>query len=245
MISKFSWLGVGLCAIVSLTGTRSYASSIDFGSCTEIVNPALPAPPVVCYSGGAGTSQIKYSVDGVWVTATGFKNPVVPGSTNDGSEELYVKKTASPGETGLGTMIDAADHEITDKVFVSLDFSDLWARHIGYAQLTISSLQDGEDFELCQGNAQGSMGVLTSCITASGVGNTFGRTIPISWGASNKIFGIRGHGDEGADVLLQGITFATPSPTPEPTSMLLFGTGIATVIVKGRRHNDKKQAAAN
>jgi hypothetical protein len=61
-------------------------------------------------------------------------------------------KNGGLGETGLGTVIDVADHEITDMDFVNLDLSNLWAHGISSAQLTIESLQTGEGFKLCQGN---------------------------------------------------------------------------------------------
>jgi hypothetical protein len=245
MFTKFSWLGIGLCAAVSLAGTLSYGSSIDFGSCAEIVNPAPPAAAVKCPNQDAGTSQITYSNGGLSVTAWGFKNPVLPGPGNSGTENLYVKISApGSGETGLGTIIDTADHEITDMDFVNLDFSNLWMQGVSSAMLTVESLQAGEAFSLCQGNVLGTMGV--SCMAPQGAGSLID-TIPISWGANNNMFGIQGistTGVSGPDVLVQGITFNTPLPSPppvpEPASLLLFGSGIVALAVRKRRRNNKQ-----
>jgi hypothetical protein len=235
MFRRFTWLGIGLCAAVSLAGTLSYGNSIDFGSCAQIVTPG-----VVCPNADAGTSQIKYTNGGLSVTATGFLNPVPPSTTNAGREDLYVKQSVS-GENGLGTVIDTADHEITDMDFVNLDFSNLWAHGISSAQLTIESLQTGEGFKLCQGNLLGSMGTM-NCTTGFETGTTLTDILTISWGATNNMFGIQGFsstGVSGPDALVQGITF-NPPPVPEPASLLLFGSGVVALAVKKRRRNIKQ-----
>jgi hypothetical protein len=184
---------------------------------------------VVCPNADATKSQITYSNGGLSVTTTGFLNA-------GGRENLYVKN-GGPGETGLGTIIDPADHEITADDFVNLDFSNLWANGISSAQLTIESLQSGEDFKLCQGNVLGALGV--SCVTGGQIGNTADNTVNISWGASNTMFGIQGYGISGADVLVDGITFNTPTPppppVPEPASLLLFGSGLVALAVRRKR----------
>jgi PEP-CTERM motif len=149
-------------------------------------------------------------------------------------------KNGGPGETGLGTVIDVADHEITDMDFVNLDLSNLWAPGISSAQLTIESLQTGEGFKLCQGNLVGSMGTM-NCTTGFEMGTTLNDTITISWGASNNMFGIQGFsstGVSGPDALVQGITF-DPPPVPEPASLLLFGSGIDALAVRKRSRNSK------
>jgi hypothetical protein len=160
MFVRLNWLGIVLCAAVSLAGATSYANqvTINFGDCTQITTSG-----VACPNTDAGTSQITYSHGGLSVTATGFLNPVPPSTTNYGRENLYVKQGGA-GETGLGTVIDVADHEITDMDFVNLDFSNLWAHGISTALITIESLQTGEDFKICQGNTLGSSGVVASCV---------------------------------------------------------------------------------
>jgi PEP-CTERM motif len=238
MFLRLNWLGIGLCAAVSLIGATSYANqvTINFGDCTQI----SASTPALCPNQDAGTSQITYTNGGLSVTATGFLNPVSSSTANNGREDLYVKQGGA-GETGLGTVVDLADHEITDMDFVNLDFSNLWAHGISSAQITIESLQTGEDFKICQGNTLGSLGVVASCVTGAQIGTTVDNTVTLTWGASNNMFGIQGYttsGVSGPDVLVQGITFT--SPTPEPASVLLFGTGLASFIVKGRRRKAKK-----
>jgi hypothetical protein len=200
---------------------------------------------VTCPNANAGKSQIVYSNGGLSVTATGFLNPVAPSTTNNGRENLYVKQGGA-GETGLGTIIDAADHEITDMDFVNLDFSNLWAHGISSALITIESLQTGEDYKLCQGNTLGTIG--GSCVYGTQTGSTADITFGISWGATNNMFGIQGYDapSVGADVLVQGITFNTPPPVPpvpEPASLLLFGSGMIALAVKKMRRGSKQTEA--
>jgi hypothetical protein len=64
-------------------------------------------------------------------------------------------------------------------------------------------------------------------------------TIPISWDQYTDVFGIQGTGVAGADVFVEGLT--VPSPTPEPASFLLFGTGIASIVVKAKRRSAKQE----
>jgi hypothetical protein len=159
------------------------------------------------------------------------------GFLNAGSRENLYIKNGGAGETGLGTVIDPDDHEITADDFVSIDVSNLWMNGISSAQLTIESLQTGEDFKLCQGSVLGVMG--GNCLTGGQIGNTADDTVNISWGASSTMFGIQEYGISGADVLVDGITFNTPipppPPVPEPVSLLLFGSGLVALAVKRKR----------
>jgi hypothetical protein len=238
MFSRFTWLGMSLCAAVSFAGTLSYGNSIDFSNCTQIASSG-----VTCPNADAGKSQIVYSNGGLSVTATGFLNPIAPSTTNNGREDLYVKQGGA-GETGLGTIIDTADHEITDMDFVNLDFSNLWAHGISSALLTIESLQTGEDYKLCQGNTLGTIG--GSCVVGTQTGSTADKTLNISWGATNNMFGIQGFDapSVGADILVQGITFTIPTPppppVPEPASLLLFGSGMVALAAKKMRRSNKQ-----
>jgi hypothetical protein len=168
-----------------------YGGAISFTNCAQITTVGAG-----CFNRDAGTSQITCSNAGLSVTATGFHNA-------GGRENLYVK-ISGPGEMGLGSMLDAKDHEITGDDFVNLDLSNLWSHGISSAQLILGSLQTGELYKVCQGHFVGSLG--GECVTAgSGTGT---ENINITWGAAiisseSKRLGT-------ADLLIGGMTYQAP-----------------------------------
>jgi PEP-CTERM motif len=223
MISEFNRWWIGLCLVTSLAGSISYGGSISFTNCTRITTAGAK-----CSNVDAGTSQITFADAGSSVTVTGF--------LNDGRREHLYVKISGEGEMGLGSMMDRKDHEITGDDFVNLDLSNLWSHGISSAQLILGSLQTGELYKVCRGDFVGSLG--GKCVTGgSGTGTD---KLDITWGAADHIFGIQATGDGGADLLIGGMMYQTPPPpTPEPTSLLLFGTGMAVLMAKKRYWNPK------
>jgi hypothetical protein len=131
-------------------------------------------------------------------------------------------KQGGAGEIGLGTVIDTADHEITNQDYVNLDLSNLVANGIFSGTLTLESLQAGEAFEICSGSSTSTFGTACSGPLGTGAG-TF--VANISWtGSSDDILSITGVNNNvaGADVLIGSLT----TPTPEPATLTLLGLGM-------------------
>ena len=207
---------VGAVALFMSPTLKAGTVTIDFGSCGLITPPIVTCPNV-----DAGTNVLTYANGGVSVTATGLNFTVFP--TPNTPEDLYVKQAGS-GETGLGTVIDTADHEITNQDYVNLDMSNLAAHGIFSGTLTLESLQAGEAFEICSGSSTSSFGTVCSGPLGTGATNF---TANISWtGTSDDILSITGvdNNTVGADVLIGSLT--VPTPTPEPATLTLLGLGM-------------------
>lgn len=200
---------VGAVALFMSPTLKAGTVTIDFGNCGQITSLAN------CPNVDAGTNVITYANGGLSVTATGLNIGV------NTPENLYVKQGGA-GETGLGTVIDTADHEITNQDYVNLDLSNLVANGIFSGTLTLESLQAGEAFEICAGNSNAVFGSV-GCTGPLGTGaGTF--VANITWTSSNPILSITGVDNNvaGADVLIGSLT----TPTPEPATLTLLGLGM-------------------
>lgn len=211
---KFFRLAViaGTVAFLMSPSLKAGTTTFNFSDCTELTPPLLGCPPA---NRDAGTNHLTYTSGGLNVGTWAF-------TTGGSAIDLYIKNLG-PGETGLGTIIDSADHEITSGDFVNLDLSKLFAAGITSGVLTLESLQSGEGYKLCQGSATGTFG--GSCLSTYGTGlGTV--SVPISWGASTDVIGITGFDNPtaGADVLISSLKVT--SPTPEPATMTLIGVGM-------------------
>ena len=158
-----------------------------------------------------GTSQV-YGTAPFTVTVYGFTNPSVP--TN-----LYGKNEGG-SENGVGIATTGSEHEITANTFVQVDLANI----SGAYTLSIGSTQDIEGFNACISNT---LGVLGACIAFPDPGSDPFTTSTFNT-SQGRYISIQANGvlQNGSDnVLLDGLNF-TSSPVPEPSSLLLLGTGI-------------------
>jgi hypothetical protein len=139
------------------------------------------------------------------------------------SDHLFGKHDGG-SENGVG-IAGQSDHEITNSTFIELDLSSI----TNPFSLLIGSTQDVEGFKVCFSSSLGTLG-----------GSCQDFHTPNSDPFSTSFF-TKPLGDqfvtitadrEGSNVLLDGLT---TTATPEPNSLLLFGTGIVAAAGVVRR----------
>lgn len=185
--------------VALLSAVPSWAGTINFADCSTITS----AKPLSCSGGSSGLISITYASGIVAYGYTGV-NTASPSFT-----PLSVKN-AGPGEVGLGTAIDP-DGEIGINQAVGLDLTVLGNTS---AWLDIQSLT-GDAFRYCFGTSSSSnctTSVLTGLTTSPVLINISSATPFLYVGAST------------GNVLVSSLT--TVSAVPEPSSMLLFGSGL-------------------
>jgi PEP-CTERM motif len=140
-----------------------------------------------------------------------------------GSNDLFGKNSGG-SENGVG-IARTLDNEITNSTFIQLDLSSI----TNPFSLSIGSTQNVEGFKVCFSDSLGTLGGSCQDFVTPG-------TDPFS--TPNFI---RPLGDQfvsitadraGSNVLLDGLT---TTATPEPNSLLLFGTGIIAAAGAVRR----------
>jgi hypothetical protein len=168
------------------------------------------APGSVC-SGDVGSTVAKYTSGGFTVIAQSFS-----GLHN---YDLYIK-TAGGDEHGLG-MAGTADHEILPGEFIQLDISSLVKAGFTHSALILGSVQLGEGYRICVTSVFGVDG--GSCFT----GHLDGLPVNVNFGSGKYIDVTATTGDI---LLADGLVV-----TPEPTSLMLLGTGLLLVCFAVRK----------
>ena len=183
-------------------------TTVKFKLATALFLTSLCAGPAFCATiSFAGGGNLGHSHTYGSVTAYAF-------SGSGGSKDLYGKGTSGSfgSEDGLG-ISGELDNEIAGTTFVQLDLTNI----TNPFSLSIGSTQKVEGFELCFSGTLGTEG--SACTSYPDPGADPFSTPFLTKGARYVSIEALGEGN----VLVSGLTTA---PIPEPSSLLLLGTGI-------------------
>lgn len=224
MRSKTRW-AVVLTGVALLVASPMWAvgTFYDLSQCSNVVSP-----PNGCTAGSVN------GVNGILLTNVPGVSKVVYNSATDniqaeafqlsnGANVNVFDKRGGADETGLGIDPNLEIHgEINQNFALELYIPGLGS---GW-QLQIESEQLGESAIICLESGFSGNPSAADCIASTGSGSSASVNVDLSplftGGHSGSYLAITGGGSGGSeDVLVDGVT-----PTPEPGSMLLFGSGL-------------------
>jgi hypothetical protein len=182
------------------TSARADSVSYNFSGCTDAHK---------C-SGNTGSTTANYTSDGYTITATAFSK---------NNYDLYIK-TDGGDEHGLG-MTGTSDDEIEPHEFIQLNVTNLFNAGATSGTLELGSVQSGEGYQICVSNVDGSD--TGHCFK----GNLDEKPITVNFGGGYDYIDITA---TKGDVLISSLCVQTPTPTPEPSSLMLFGSGVLSLV---------------
>ncbi len=149
------------------------------------------------------------------------------------STPLFGKLTSGdPSETGLGLDL-GEDHEIAVKSMIQLDLANLIAKGLTDPILSIGSVQAGESFALFGSNTAADGAGATGSFLNGGTGGLI-QTFPLIGYPSDRYVWIAATNED--VLLLNGLTSAA---APEPSALLLLGSGLLGIAGIAWRRNRK------
>jgi hypothetical protein len=188
----------------------SWAGTINFADCSAITG----AKPLTC-SGGSSTVFTTTYNGGIAAYAYHW------GGSSWGSTYLAVKN-GGVDETGLGVVADpSGENEITYNDAIALDLSSL-GNGTGF-WLNMGSLQQGESYRYCWGVAASACSAIAENVTDPSIWLTLNSADPFLYISASS-----------GNVLISSITIPD-AQVPEPSSMLLLGSGLCSLAGIVRR----------